>query len=327
MPESPFSRLSALNAQADVRRERRVLSTDEFARLIAATGASDKTIHGLTGPDRAMVYLTSAYSGLRAKELATLTLGAIKLDGDPPVIVVKAAYSKHRREDIQPIRPDLAERLRAWLNQRVTLRIDARLWPGKWYKAGATLVRADLAVAGIDYVDESGLVFDFHALRHQYITSLAAAGVHPKQAQTLARHSSITLTMDHYTHLSVADVAGALAGLPDLPGLESEAAQATGTDARDAMPANPQPPDSGRKQTGPAAEFVCAIGCGESPRECPPVSAVGHLRLAGEGPENTKNPGKNQGFEGEKPNEADGTRTRNVRIDSQNVTYARRGAA
>jgi hypothetical protein len=29
-------------------------------------------------------------------------------------------------------------------------------------------------------------VFDFHAIRHQFISSLAAAGVHPKTAQTLA---------------------------------------------------------------------------------------------------------------------------------------------
>jgi hypothetical protein len=39
------------------------------------------------------------------------------------------------------------------------------------------------------YRDEAGRVFDFHSLRHQYISNLAAAGVHPKIAQTLARHS------------------------------------------------------------------------------------------------------------------------------------------
>jgi hypothetical protein len=33
----------------------------------------------------------------------------------------------------------------------------------------------------------------------------------------LARHSSITLTMDYYTHLDVLDVAGALETLPQVP--------------------------------------------------------------------------------------------------------------
>ncbi len=50
------------------------------------------------------------------------------------------------------------------------------------------------------YADESGHVIDFHALRHTFITNLARGGVHPKTAQSLARHSTITLTMDRYSH-------------------------------------------------------------------------------------------------------------------------------
>jgi hypothetical protein len=53
-------------------------------------------------------------------------------------------------------------------------------------------------------------------MRGQFISLLAASGVHPKVAQVLARHSTITLTMDYYTHLDVLDVAGALEKLPDL---------------------------------------------------------------------------------------------------------------
>jgi hypothetical protein len=36
-------------------------------------------------------------------------------------------------------------------------------------------------------------------------------------AQVLARHSTITLTMDYYTRLEVRDVAGALDKLPEPP--------------------------------------------------------------------------------------------------------------
>jgi integrase len=50
-------------------------------------------------------------------------------------------------------------------------------------------------------VDDAGQVFDFHALRHQFITNLARAGVAAQVAQTLARHSTITLTMDRYSHV------------------------------------------------------------------------------------------------------------------------------
>jgi hypothetical protein len=45
----------------------------------------------------------------------------------------------------------------------------------------------------------------------------AASGVHPKVAQVLARHSTITLTMDHYTHLELHDHAEALDKLPRIP--------------------------------------------------------------------------------------------------------------
>lgn len=43
-----------------------------------------------------------------------------------------------------------------------------------------------------------GRVFDFHALRHQFMSNLVRGGEHPKEVQSLARHSTITLTMDLY---------------------------------------------------------------------------------------------------------------------------------
>ena len=95
------------------------------------------------------------------------------------------------------------------------------------------MLRTDLAAAGIPYRDEAGRVFDFHALRHQFISNLARAGAHPKQAQTLARHSTITLTMDRYTHLGMYDMVAALGKLPAIPPAggecETAVARATGT--------------------------------------------------------------------------------------------------
>jgi integrase len=42
-----------------------------------------------------------------------------------------------------------------------------------------------------------GPVFaNLHALRHSFITLLARSGVPPKEAQKLARHGDIRLTMD-----------------------------------------------------------------------------------------------------------------------------------
>ncbi len=76
--------------------------------------------------------------------------------------------------------------------------------------------RIDLKVAGIAYQTDNGQVFDFHALRHQFISNLALAGVHPKAAQALARHSTITLTLNRYTHVDLPDLLSPLDRLPAL---------------------------------------------------------------------------------------------------------------
>ena len=55
------------------------------------------------------------------------------------------------------------------------------------------------------------------ALRKTFITNLSRAGVSPKTAQLLARHSDINLTMNTYTMLGVLDQAAAVEALPPIP--------------------------------------------------------------------------------------------------------------
>jgi integrase len=227
---NPLDHLSGLNAKVDVRRLRRTLPDADFAAFVAAARAG-KPFRDLAGPDRAMLYLVAVNTGFRASELASLAPESFDLDADPPTVTVDAAYSKHRRTDVQPIRADLAALLRDWLQDKPA---GKQLWPGGWTHKGAQMVRLDLAAAGVPYLDAEGRVFDFHSLRHQFISNLASAGVHPKVAQTLARHSSIVLTMDRYTHLALSDQTAALDKLPPLPGAgpdrEAITFAATGTD-------------------------------------------------------------------------------------------------
>jgi integrase len=46
-----------------------------------------------------------------------------------------------------------------------------------------------------------GRGFTFHSLRHTFATELFMRRMHPKVVQSLLRHSSITQTMDRYSHL------------------------------------------------------------------------------------------------------------------------------
>jgi integrase len=215
----PLTHLSGLNADLDKRHQRRPLSAAEFGRFLEATAAG-KPFRGLTGPDRIVLYCVAARTGLRASELGSLSPASFGLDSDPPTVTVQAGYSKHRRKDILPLRSDVAELVRGFVKDKAS---ESPLWPGTWTEAGAEMVRGDLETAGIPYADAQGRVLDFHGLRHTFLTHLAESGVHPKVAQVLARHSTITLTLDRYTHLDVMDVAGDLDKLPDLPLKKGEA--------------------------------------------------------------------------------------------------------
>src|SRR5262245_36386148 len=151
-------------------------------------------------------------------------------------ITVQAAYSKHRREDVLPLHVALTTLLEAWLPTKPK---DQPVWPGKWAKSkhAALMLRHDLKAAGIPYVDDGGLYVDFHALRHTFITNMVKSGVAPKMAQALARHSTIDLTMNVYTSLTVHDQASALASLPSLTTkTPDETFRATGTDGQEVVP-------------------------------------------------------------------------------------------
>ena len=207
-----LARFAPLNSETDDRRERRFLDADEFAKLIEAT-VTGPLYRRINGVDRVMLYLVAANTGLRVGELASLTPESFDLDAG--VVNVRAAHSKRRRNDEQPLRRGLIELLRQWLMGR-----SGKLWPSSWSNTAAQMLQLDLKAAGIPYEDTAGRVFDFHALRHQFITGLALADVPVKVAQILARHSTIVLTMDCYSHVGKNDAAEALEKLPPLPALD-----------------------------------------------------------------------------------------------------------
>ncbi len=224
--ESPVAHLGGVNVKTDRRHDRRALSADELRRLLRAA-LQGCTLWEMSGPERAMLYRVAMETGLRAGELASLTRASFKLNGQAPTVTVDAAYSNHRREDILPLRPNLADELRSYL---ATTMPGAKVFRYKNRFELLRMFKAGLAAAGIAYQDEAGLFADFHSLRHSFLTQLAAGGVHPKTAQCLARHSTITLTMDRYTHSILKDQAHALEALPDFSNATLGAAMATGTE-------------------------------------------------------------------------------------------------
>ena len=124
-PSNPVAFLQALNAKTDVRRQRRALTAEEFAALVDAA-ASGPPVQAMTGSDRAMLYILAAWTGYRRKELASLTRSSFRLGSNPPTVTVTAAYSKRRRQDVIPLHPEVAERLKVGWQRRQTLRQRSR---------------------------------------------------------------------------------------------------------------------------------------------------------------------------------------------------------
>ena len=227
--EDTLAHLTSQNPDADRRHERRALDPDELAQTFQAAERGPVVLK-MSGPDRAALYRVAAGTGFRANELRSLTPESFDLTAETPTVTVKAAYSKRRRDDVQPIRPDLADALRPW----VASKAPGRPVFGNLTKHTAVLIRRDLEAAGIPYVDASGRVADFHALRHSYITALAMSRAPVKVIQSLARHSTPVLTLGFYAHVGLYDQTAALDALPGpapaTPKPEAATLAATGTD-------------------------------------------------------------------------------------------------
>jgi len=214
--------------RSDRKRVRRALTDKEIGKLIHAAETGPEFM-GMTGYQRSVLYQLALGTGLRAGEIGSLTPRDFDLTNpQAATVTVRAAYSKHRREDVLPLRSDLAKRLAAFIAQAMK-HPEARLFdlPNRT----AELLAFDLERAGIKAKDTADRVCDFHALRHTFITRLARSGVSPAVAKTLARHSTITLTMDRYTHTLIADERAALDKLPTIePQAADQALAATGTE-------------------------------------------------------------------------------------------------
>ena len=248
--ENPLKHLRRLNEKTDVRVQRRALAADECRRLIraAATGKpyfreyTDRKgkVHrvkeGIPGPEREVVYRVALETGLRAGELRSLKVSSFDLKGNPATVTVSARDSKHRREDVLPLRPDTAAILRDRLKGKLPAALALSVPP-----RATEMLREDLQAAKISHEDTGAGVVDFHALRHTFITNLANNGVHPSVAQALARHATVALTLERYTHTRLLDHTRALAALPDLSAPVAEEARATGTDDRICSPENVTP--------------------------------------------------------------------------------------
>jgi integrase len=207
---NPLAGLERLNQEVDIRHQRRALTPEEVGSLVGSARASGYSIQQFEGEQRARIYILSYMTGLRRKELGSLSPRSFDLKAEPPTVTVEAVASKHRRKDVLPLHPELVAMLRQWLKE---LEPGQKLFPKLERKKTWFMVKKDLERVGIPYETEEGIA-DFHAAgRHSHITELLRNGTSLSEAKELARHSDVKMTMK-YAHIGITDQAKAVARLP-----------------------------------------------------------------------------------------------------------------
>ena len=238
-PLAEYGRESKPKPRSEVRGKRDTWTKIPLT-LKTIDAAVQRAIHGLRrkpvrvaelrhlGRERNLIYRTLVLTGLRRGELAKLTWSDLTLDGPQAWLTVQAAVAKNRKAESLPIRKDLAEDLRAWQSEcgdpsgtDCVFRVPKQL---------VLILDRDLLVAGIPKKDADGRTIDVHAMRHTTATYLAKAGVAPRTAQAIMRHSDIRLTLGIYTDPRLLDEASALDALPKMDASETEELCFTGTD-------------------------------------------------------------------------------------------------
>ncbi len=183
-------------------RPRRAYSGTELEKLLEVAG------------DNRVVYLTAVYTGLRRGELAALEPEDVHLDAAKPFLNVRASTTKSRKQATIALHGDVVMELSEHMAKLPPSA--ERVFDG--YMPTMEQLKAHLALAGIDFLDRKNRRVDFHSLRHTLNTKLAIAGVAPRVAMEIMRHSDMRLTAQTYTDLGLLPMSEAVIDLPSVLG-------------------------------------------------------------------------------------------------------------
>ena len=193
--EDPLEGISRINTAPRIKK--RGMTLEEIGKLLRTSP-----------PHRSLLYETALCSGLRAGELRHLTPD--HLDLQRYGLVLEAEWTKNRTDGFQPMPKHLMKRLAKYSRSGDALakynaafrqsgtKLQCPTNPLLYVpRSTATTLDVDLKSAGIPKCTKQGKL-DFHALRVTYINLLLDSGIDPKTTQTMARHSTLDLTMNIY---------------------------------------------------------------------------------------------------------------------------------
>ena len=143
---------------------------------------------------------------MRRSELQSLTPESFDLGGATPVVSLPGRDTKNSDDAIQPLPSHVIPALRTCLATKPSQK---PLFPED--RNSALMIRADLKAAGIP-----SDAYDFHGLRHCFVSQIVQSGASVKDAMELARHHDADLTFGRYAHTRLENLSKAVDKLPDL---------------------------------------------------------------------------------------------------------------
>ena len=217
LAENPFADVSFGDPERDRRLEFAVLDLDEIRLLIATAHASPEAVRGLTGRDRAMLYLAAVTTALRPVELSRLRRGDFLLTGAAPRVSLDGGRTKNGKDCEQALPAAVAEELEAYLGDRQP---GDTVWAGSWFERAGEVIRRDIARAGLPFTKPgpSGreTTVSFYSLRHSAGLLAEKGGASLREVMTLMRHGDPRLTMRTYGRLNLQQLTEAAAKFPTL---------------------------------------------------------------------------------------------------------------
>ncbi len=200
------------------KQERRVLSREEQEILL----------HYLVGSELETLVLFALSTGMRIGEITGLTWDNISFEKDEVYVreILKKDRAGNFYKDVPktlksvrtiPLLPKVSTRLAAYKKFQDKRQSSGRAAKAKEYKFLGKLVfsrpdgspYSDLQLCRmlrrtVDEINEDGIEFaplTPHCLRHTFATRALENGIPAKVVQELLGHSSVTLTLDLYTHV------------------------------------------------------------------------------------------------------------------------------
>ena len=206
------------------RREMKTWSPEQLRAFLEASREQASRLHG--------AFVLAATTGMRRGEVLGLRWQDVDLEAGR-LAVVQSLVMVGTRPELSTPKTDrsvrsipLAPATVTALHEHRKRQAAERLAAGPaWHDHGLVFAREDGSPLRPDHfaavfgriAARAGLPrIRFHDLRHSFATSALRAGIHPKVVSELLGHSSVTITLDTYSHVApsiAAEATTAVAGL------------------------------------------------------------------------------------------------------------------